>query len=175
MKTSLKPFQQLSLLLPACLLLSFLALMTNARAATTNSPAINVKTNSLASATNSTGSATNLAPAELPVPLAMFDLTAKPTKDPFFPLSLRQPVTTPTNASPAFSASAFNLKGLSGATGRRLALINNRTVAAGEDAEVTTASGKIKIQCVEIKEASVIIRAETQADLLEIFLRKSAQ
>jgi hypothetical protein len=174
MSTPMKPLRLTSFSLPVCTLVVLLGLMARAGGtSTTNTPPA-LKTNSVGTVTNSAGTATNLGPVELPVPLAVFDLTIKPTKDPFFPLSLRQPVQA-TNAAPAFSAASFNLKGLSGSSGHRLALINNRTVAAGEDAEITTTSGKIKIQCLEIKESSVIIRAESQTDPLEVFLRKTAQ
>jgi hypothetical protein len=120
-------------------------------------------------------SKTNAAPVELPLPLGTFDLKAAPTKDPFFPLSTRQPVPQATNAAPAFTSGAFMLKGLSGHAGERLALINNRTVAAGESAEITTAFGHVKIHCIRIKENSVVIRAESQPDEIEVFLRKAAQ
>jgi hypothetical protein len=141
--------------------------VVGAHAAVTNSPAGAAKTKSAA--------VTNAAPEELPIPISVFNLAGKPTKDPFFPLSLRQPITQSTNASPVFSAAMFTLKGLSGSAHSRLALINNRTVAAGENAEITTPSGRIKIHCLEVKEGSAIIRAETQSDPVEIFLRKSAQ
>jgi hypothetical protein len=171
----MKLLRLLSRFLPACTLVVFLSLVGGAQATSSTNGLALGKTNSAASATNSVTTATNLGPVEVPIPAAVFDLAAKPTKDPFFPLSLRQPIQQATNATPAFSAAVFNLKGLSGSPGHRLALINNRTVAAGEDAEITTASGKVKIQCVEIKESSVIIRAESQTDPLEVFLRKSAQ
>jgi hypothetical protein len=93
-------------------------------------------------------SKTNAAPVELPLPLATFNLRAMPTKDPFFPLSVRSPIPQATNASPAFTSGAFLLKGLSGTAEERLALINNRTVAVGESAEITTAFGHVKIHCV---------------------------
>jgi hypothetical protein len=147
-----------------------LALPTAARAAATNSVAAG-KAHSAAGKTNSVA-ATN---ALLAIPVAAFELKVKPTKDPFFPLSLRQPISVATNAAPAFSAGNFALKGLSGAANERLALINNRTVAVGESAEITTPTGRVKIKCVDIKETSVIIRAESQAEELEIFLRKDLQ
>jgi hypothetical protein len=125
-------------------------------------------------AANSKSAGTNEAPAELAVPLSVFDPAVKPTKDPFFPLSVRQPFPTATNVV-AFSASSFALKGLSGSAGHRLALINNRTLADGETTEITTANGKVKIHCVRIKEESVIVRASTQSEPIEIFLRKAAQ
>ena len=176
-----QPFDSMKRLLSFCCFVPalwlLLGLLPAARAATTNLVPATSKTNMAGahSSTNSATSGTNAAPVELPIPSAMFDVTNKPTHDPFFPLSLRQPVPDATNAAPAFSAAAFTLKGLSGAAGSRLALINNRTIAPGENAEITTPSGKIKVYCVEIKESSVVIRAESQADPVEIFLRKNAQ
>ena len=114
-------------------------------------------------------SGTNVVAAEAPVPLAVFDLTNGAPKDPFFPLSTRLSNLLATNAAPvAFTLSSFHLKGLSGTSSQRLALINNRTVAAGEEAEVTTDAGKVKIHCVQVKEASVIIRVENQLETLEL-------
>lgn len=117
---------------------------------------------------------TNSVPEELPIPQSVFDLTIQPSKDPFFPMSQRQPVPLK-NAAPAFSASSFVLKGLSGPVDHRLALVNNRTVAAGEDAEVTTPSGKVKIHCVAVKETSVVLRVSSQSETVEVALRKGAQ
>ena len=109
-------------------------------------------------------------PEEPVFPKAVFDLTVKGIKDPFFPHSLRQAIVTPTTA-PAISPSTFVLKGFSGPPDQRLAIINNRTLAAGEDAEVFTAAGRIKIHCLAIKENSVLIRVEKQPDLIELRLR----
>jgi hypothetical protein len=159
---SMKPFRLISLGWTAAAVALFLTVAAGARGAN----ATNV--------TGKAGAVTNAAPAELPVPKSVFDLTAVPSKDPFFPLSVRQPVPTATNTL-AFSASSFLLKGLSGSSGRRLALINNRTLADGETTEITTAAGKVKIHCVQIKESSVIIRADNQSETIEVFLRKSAQ
>jgi len=122
--------------------------------------------------------ATNATPVELPVPLATFDLTNKLVKDPFFPNTLRTPVpiaVTSTNPV-AVSASCFVLKALSGTSDQRLALINNRTLAVGESAVVTTAQcGKVNIVCLQIKESSVVIRIGVQAEPVEVVLRKGAQ
>jgi hypothetical protein len=121
-------------------------------------------------------SGTNSIPAERIVPKSVFNLTNQPVKDPFFPLSMRQPFPVPsTNSARVVSASSFLLKGLSGPPEQRLAMINNRTLAAGEDAEISTASGKIKIRCVEIKEASAVIRVADRPGTVEVFLRKAAQ
>jgi len=121
-------------------------------------------------------SGTNSIPGERIVPKSVFNLTNPPVRDPFFPLSLRQPFPVPvTNGARVVAASSFLLKGLSGPPEQRLAMINNRTLAAGEDAEISTASGKIKIRCLEIKEASAIIRVADRPGTLEVFLRKAVQ
>jgi hypothetical protein len=112
---------------------------------------------------------TNVVASEAPVPLAVFDLTNGAPKDPFFPLSTRLSNLLVTNAAPvSFTVSSFVLKGLSGPPTQRLALINNRTVAAGEEAEVTTDAGKVKIRCVQVKEDSAIIQVANQSETLEL-------
>jgi hypothetical protein len=118
---------------------------------------------------------TNSSPAEVAIPLAMFDYAGKGVKDPFFPLSTRSPhLPVQVAAVQAFNPSLFKLKGLSGTADSPLALINNRTVAPGESALVTTVSGtKYKIHCLEIKKISVIIRVEGQFEPIEVFLPKS--
>lgn len=120
---------------------------------------------------------TNDAPDELAVPLAVFDYTIKPTKDPFFPLSTRQPFpqVVTNNVAPSINPSLFVLKGVDGPPDRRLVLVNNRTMAKGEDAEVTTTSGRVKVTCLDIRTASVVLRIASQSEPFEIFLRKSAQ
>jgi hypothetical protein len=126
---------------------------------------------------STTPAATNLAPVELPIPLAVFDLTNKVIKDPFFPNTLRVPVPVPvTKVVTAVSPSCFALKALSGTSDQRLALINNRTLAVGESAVVTTTQcGKVNVTCVEIRESSVIIRIGSQAEPIEVFLPRGAR
>ncbi|GEM_PF-1982909 len=114
---------------------------------------------------------TNAAPHEPEVPQSVFDITSSPVKDPFFPHTTRlpMPVATNTNVVAAIDASIFALKGLSGPMGHRLALINNRTLAVGEVAEVTVPDGrKIKIRCVEIGANTATIRAENQISPIEL-------
>ncbi len=116
-----------------------------------------------------TTATTNAAPPELTIPLSVFDVTNGPVKDPFFPLSTRSAVPIATNAvAPAFSATSFRLKGLSGGANERLALINNRTLAVGEEAEVTTPSGNVKIRCLQIRDSSAVIRVENQTENIEL-------
>lgn len=120
---------------------------------------------------------TNFTIVELPVPLATFDLTNRIVKDPFFPNTLRAPIPQPVaHTTVAISASCFELKGLSGAPDQRLALINNRTLAAGESADINTPHcGKLTVHCIQIKEFSAIIRIGNQETPIEIFLPKGAR
>jgi hypothetical protein len=128
-------------------------------------------TNSVTAGKDSAASSTNAPTAEPPLPVSVFELTTE-TRDPFFPLSLRQAVKhEATNTAPAFKASSFVLKGLSGAAGHRLAVINNRTFAVGEKWEVTTTSGKFPIICDEIREQSVLIHTDTQLEPIELTLK----
>lgn len=156
----------LSLCAPAALTVVCLGLIHGVHAADAPAAVKAGSTNSLP---------TNSANAELAIPLSVFDLTAKPTRDPFFPNSTRSPFPQATNAAPVFSPSCLTLKGVSGSSSQRLAIINNRTVAAGEDAEVATTAGKVKIHCIEVKETSVVLRLAGQSDLMEISLRKILQ
>ncbi len=121
-------------------------------------------------------STTNSVSLEVPIPQSGFEYNGKEVKDPFFPLSTRSPHLTPQATNEvAINASFFKLKGLAGSGESALALINNRTLAAGETSTVTTPSGKIKIHLLEIKKISVIIRVEGQFEPLEVYLPKSDQ
>ena len=132
-------------------------------------------TTATVSTNSASGTDTNAAPKELPIPRSTFELTAN-THDPFFPNSLRHAAgNDKTNAVAGLIPSNFQLKGLSGPAGKRLAVINNRTFGPGEKYEVTTATGKVIIRCEEIKENSVLIRTEGMIDPVEIFMRKTAQ
>ena len=110
-------------------------------------------------------------PPEPEIPQSAFTVAGGKVKDPFFPNSTRIKAVS-SNATPLVSSSTFELKALTGPSEARLAIINNRTVAAGEDAEVTTPSGKLKIHCVEIRESSVIIRSPLSPDPIELRFRK---
>jgi hypothetical protein len=100
----------------------------------------------------------------LPQSVFIIPKNASEGRGPFFPRSTR--VYTPvlpllvmptTNAVPAFPTD-IRLKGISGSMDHRLALINNHTFEAGEEAEVTTVSGRILVRCLQIREESVLIQ-----------------
>ena len=101
-------------------------------------------------------------------------------KDPFFPKSTRHlpKVITPTvNAAPDTSAftqllNSVTLKGISSLPGKRLAMLNNRTLEAGEQIEFKINGQPVKVRCIEIREKSVLIGIEGTAETKEIHLRQ---
>jgi len=119
----------------------------------------------------STGSATN-APAKpsgvaadpaLPQSAFVMPRSSTEGRDPFFPRSNRpyttfQPlVKVETNAAPTISAD-LKLKGISGSSDKPLALINNHTFEAGEEADILSGLDRIRIRCLEIRKDSVLIQ-----------------
>ncbi len=97
---------------------------------------------------------TKNAPADRPIPKSTFGIPAKPQDghDPFFPVSDRlfAAKTAPKPASSSLgSAVVFN--GISGSQDHRLAMINGRTFAEGEEAPVNTAAGRVRVLLVAIK------------------------
>jgi hypothetical protein len=109
-------------------------------------------------------SETNLVPVERSVPLSVFD-TTEPYKDPFFPNSTRKRVQTAvTNVViNTGDPTQYALKGLSGADGQRLAIINNRNAAEGERVDVTLPNGAtVWITVTKIEPHSAIIIPDGQ-------------
>lgn len=66
------------------------------------------------------------------------------------------PATKPGPNTPA-APPRMILMGVSGTPQKRLAIINGHTFAKGEEQEVPSANGRIRVHCLDIKEDSVII------------------
>ncbi|HEX4262995.1 MAG TPA: hypothetical protein VH597_01545 [Verrucomicrobiae bacterium] len=121
--------------------------------------------------TNATAAATNA------VPKSEFTIPTSKTEgsDPFFPTSTRLwggPAIVQTASAKQNKPAGLDclvLKGLSGAESNRLAMINGRTMARGEDAEVTTDCGRILVHCVDITSNSAVI--EVSGERRELKLR----
>ena len=123
---------------------------------------------------------TNPPPAKvaLVIPRSVFvdDLTKG--KDPFFPgTSRRLDKTAAVIAGPGSAtepakpvAEQVQLKGILNSTNRRLALINNHTFEAGEQADVKTSGGKVRVRCVEIRPRSVVILLAGESQRRELHL-----
>ena len=81
-------------------------------------------------------------------------------KDPFFPRSTRRPkvvvkpgIEVTKDSVPAHVA----LKGISVIKDKKLAIINDRTLAEGEEFTLKGNGQPVRVKCVEIKEKSVIV------------------
>jgi hypothetical protein len=118
------------------------------------------------------GAGTRATPTNaIPQSVFVVPTNTKDGRDPFFPNSdrlLAAGSTTPKRTSTPETA-LLVLNGLSGTAGRKLAMINGRTLAEGEEAEVSTAGGRVRFRCLEIKTDSVII--EVSGERRELRLR----
>lgn len=122
---------------------------------------------------------TNVQPPKIEAPpsyKSVFIDDFKSGKDPFFPKSTRRGVLSDPKGAATNTVSALPaglvLKGLAGPPRRRLAIINNHTVAAGETAEIKVDGRLLKVRCLEVRERSVLLRFDDQAPQ-ELFLRKN--
>jgi hypothetical protein len=100
------------------------------------------------------------APEETPVPKSTFGIPAKPQDghDPFFPASDRLYALKPApkQASSA-TGSALVFNGMAGTQDHRLAMINSKTFAEGEEAMVNISGGRVRVRCLEIKGDVVVV------------------
>jgi hypothetical protein len=98
-------------------------------------------------------------------------------KDPFYPNSKRrlevieQSIATNSVPQPNSFFQYLSLKGISGAKGQRLALINSSTLGVGEMAEIRCGVQLVKVRCVEIRDRSVIIELNGLGEQKELKLR----
>ena len=112
---------------------------------------------------------TNTPPWELPVPKSVFVDDNKAGRDPFFPRSSRRAPKSPnppTKGDPTkgpLEKSPSDRLRLQGITGK-VALINNVDFVAGQESEVRTSGGKLKIRCVAIRQNSVVIQASGEPE-----------
>ena len=97
-------------------------------------------------------------------------------KDPFFPTSHRRdpvPVIAIHGDRPP-PASELLLKGLVGAAGHRLAVINNLILETGESGTVKVPGGKLHVKCIEIGEDSAVIQVEGEIQPKRLELNKKS-
>ncbi len=72
---------------------------------------------------------------------------------------------------PPKTYSALELKGISGPSNARLALINNQTIGAGETGKVKLGASMVKVQCLEIHDDYVVVLVEGAKQSHELHLR----
>jgi len=119
--------------------------------------------------------ATKAAPSEPEPPKSVFGNSGNSPqgKDPFFPQSTRRLPAPPQVVSHGTTNQTalvveLELKGISGAANRRLAIINNRTFETGEEGEVASTLGLLRITCKEIKDDSVRVLINGQERILRL-------
>jgi len=121
------------------------------------------------------GTQTNTAKAaavEPQIPLSAFNTPSNPKegKDPFFPNRSINPVAPKVVPNTKVAAPiALILNGLSGTPANPLAIINNYTIAKGEEADLRAGTGRVHVRCVDIQEDKVII--EVNGERQELRLR----
>ena len=98
-------------------------------------------------------------PTDQPIPKSSFSIPAKiqEGRDPFFPATehLFAVKSAPKNQAVPNTGIVFN--GISGSKERPFAMINGHTFAEGEEAPVTTSSGRVRVLLVAIKDDHAII------------------
>ncbi len=97
----------------------------------------------------------------------------KLSKDPFFPKSKRRENMALSTRSQGELPPGLILRGLSGTKEKRLALINNYTLAVGEEADIKLdAQTTVRLRCLEIRERSVLVTFDGLAEPKELRLRR---
>ena len=115
-----------------------------------------------------------------PPPKSTFVIDPKFGRDPFFPRSERLTRLLPkiTNEvtevtpppPPQFPDESIRCNGISSGAGRRIALVNNKSMEKGESVEFRLPTGQtVKATCVEVREKSVVI--EVNGVVRELHLR----
>jgi hypothetical protein len=115
--------------------------------------------------------ATNASPAQPQAPKSVFVVPASPQdgRDPFFPQSIRQrPIIPQVTTNVPAVVVELELKGISGTADRRLAIINNGNFARGEEGDVQTNVGRVRITCKEITADSVQVVVNGQQRVLTL-------
>ena len=94
-------------------------------------------------------------------------------RDPFYPESTRflvksvTPIPTPVDVPVV-----LEFKGISGTPDRPLAIINNRTFAIGEEQEVNTSTGRIKLRLLEIDPKAMRVKVLARGETRELVFGK---
>lgn len=114
---------------------------------------------------------------EPPLPRSVFVSPKKTAegRDPFFPNSTRPYGVddSPKTAARTTPDAELALKGISGTPEQPLAIINSTTFTTGEDNEVITRVGRIRIRCVEINVAAGTVLIQMGGERRELRLQSA--
>jgi len=107
---------------------------------------------------------------EIPQSVFVVSSTKQAVRDPFFPNSTRLAAVTTarTNVTGAAVVADLTLKAIFGTGSRPLATINNATFEVGEEQEVLTPAGKVRVRCVDIKPTDEIVVIEVAGGRREL-------
>lgn len=154
-------------LLLTTLLLGLLTAVIPAKAAASKVP-----TNTPAGSRTNAPVATsvNVPPAEISIPKSHFGSLLESGKDPFYPGSARLQRKTPVTQTNQVVAVApeVRINGFSGNQARPLVIINNLTFGEGDEQMVTTAAGRAKVRCVEIRTQDQAVEIEINGQRREL-------
>jgi hypothetical protein len=110
--------------------------------------------------------------------LSKFDSESTKSRNPFFPGSkgqkeatLNKPTTPVVPVVIIPPEDRLVLKGISGPTSGRYALVNDKILTRGEEANIRTSSGPVKVKCLEITDSSVVLKINDQEKTKELRLR----
>jgi len=113
-----------------------------------------------------------LVPVLKPVPKSVFIIPTSSAdgRDPFFPNSTRAPGSAQPDRPAHVDAipSPFVLNGVNMLPGSRTAIINGRTIAEGETANIPTATGDVAVHLLEFKNNAVVIQFGSQTNELHM-------
>ncbi len=134
-----------------------------------------------AAPTNSSAAKPADAPSEAPAPAVLapppqsvFVIPKKSTegKDPFFPNATRvynSDTVKPTG--PVVSVGDLSLKGISGTAAAPLAIINTTTFTTGEENDVITTAGRMRVRCVAINMITGTVLVQVGGERRELRLQ----
>lgn len=88
-------------------------------------------------------------------------------RDPFFPNSTRQAL-EPSEQGESQPTIVLAVKGFSGYGTHRMAIINDHTFMVGEESEVVSAGGRIRIRCVEIRDDVAVVTIGNTPQKIEL-------
>jgi hypothetical protein len=110
------------------------------------------------------------------IPKAVFATDLPAGRDPFYPNTSRfkrvEPQAPKSVERAVSPLDQLVLKGVSISDRRRLALVNNRTLAEGEKGEIKLSSGTLVIVCLEVTETSALVQAVETKEKKQLHLRK---
>ncbi len=123
-------------------------------------------------ATHTAASQPSDAPATPPIPQSVF-LLSSPTqtlRDPFFPNSTRlSAVAAKTSGQKKDTPAAeLVLKAIFGTPARPFATINSTTLGRGEEQDVATSAGRVRVRCLEINLAAQSVLIEVGGSRREL-------